>query len=172
MSKDMEEQSERWILLPFCFGCSSRSSIAAASPTPLNGATLTSSQSRQKDSSITKKSKKALRFKLSKSKLSHGIRRLIRSLKSVSQLFVYKVEVDEEEEEKEIEIGYPTDVKHLTHIGWDGSTTISNAAKGWENLTPSEIISFPSISLKQFEVAMAEQAAAAAAAATDGDKPV
>lgn len=70
----------------------------------------------------------------------------------------------DDKEEKELEIGYPTDVKHLTHIGWDGSTTISNAAKGWENLTPSEIISFPSISLKQFEAAMAEQAA--------GNKPV
>lgn len=77
----------------------------------------------------------------------------------------------DEEEEKEMEIGYPTDVKHLTHIGWDGSTTVSNVAKGWENLTPSEIISFPSISLKQFEVAMAEQAATAAAV-TVGDKPV
>lgn len=71
-----------------------------------------------------------------------------------------------EEEEKDLEIGYPTDVKHLTHIGWDGSTTISNATKGWENLTPSEIISFPSISLKQFEVAMAQQASSAA---TTGD---
>lgn len=74
-----------------------------------------------------------------------------------------------EEEEKEMEIGYPTDVKHLTHIGWDGSTTISNSAKGWENLTTSEIISFPSISLKQFEIAMAKQAEAAAAAAAGGD---
>lgn len=84
----------------------------------------------------------------------------------------YKDEMNEEEE-KEMEIGYPTDVKHLTHIGWDGSTTISNLAKGWENLTTSEIISFPSISLKQFEIAMAKQAEAAAASATAvGDKLV
>ena len=76
-------------------------------------------------------------------------------------VLVYKDDIIEEE--KEMEIGYPTDVKHLTHIGWDGSTTISNAVKGWENLTTSEIISFPSISLQQFEVAMTQQAAVAAA---------
>lgn len=71
---------------------------------------------------------------------------------------VYKEEMEDEEEEKEMEIGYPTDVKHVTHIGWDGSTTI-NPIKGWENLKAPEIVSFPStISIKQFEVAMAAQA--------------
>ncbi|KMT14958.1 hypothetical protein BVRB_3g064660 [Beta vulgaris subsp. vulgaris] len=158
MSKHMKAQTDRWIILPYSFDCSSCSSVAVGSRIPPNNATQTS---RQKDSSITKKS---FSFKLPKSKLSHGIRRLIRSLKSISQFFVYKEEMHEEEE-KDLEIGYPTDVKHLTHIGWDGSTTISNATKGWENLTPSEIISFPSISLKQFEVAMAQQASAA----TTGD---
>ncbi|KAH9617605.1 hypothetical protein KSS87_022557 [Heliosperma pusillum] len=29
--------------------------------------------------------------------------------------------VIEEEEEKEMQIGFPTDVKHVAHIGWDGS---------------------------------------------------
>ncbi|XP_021745877.1 CRIB domain-containing protein RIC4-like [Chenopodium quinoa] len=168
MSKDMKERRERWIILPFSFGCSSRSSIAVGSPSPPNDAVLNSRQGKQNDLPITKKTMNSISFKLPKSKLSQGIRRLIRSLKTVSQFFVYKEEMDVEEE-KELEIGFPTDVKHLTHIGWDGSTTVSNDAKGWENLTPSEIISFPSISLKQFEVAMAEQAAAAAAV---GEKPV
>ncbi|XP_057548557.1 CRIB domain-containing protein RIC4-like isoform X2 [Amaranthus tricolor] len=154
----MKDQSERWIILPFSFGCSSNSSVAVGSPSPLNDAAQTS---RQKDLPICKKSKNALSFKYPTSKLSNGIRRFIRSLKSVSKFFVYKDDIIEEE--KEMEIGYPTDVKHLTHIGWDGSTTISNAVKGWENLTTSEIISFPSISLPQFEVAMTQQAAVAAA---------
>ncbi|KAG6392309.1 hypothetical protein SASPL_146525 [Salvia splendens] len=33
---------------------------------------------------------------------------------TISQFFVVK--------ERELEIGYPTDVKHVAHIGWDGST--------------------------------------------------
>ncbi|KAD0527121.1 hypothetical protein E3N88_44125 [Mikania micrantha] len=32
--------------------------------------------------------------------------------------------------EREMEIGYPTDVKHLAHIGWDGS---SGSAPSWMN---------------------------------------
>ena len=68
---------------------------------------------------------------------------------------VYKEE-EEEEMEREMEIGYPTDVKHVTHIGLDGSTT-TNPIKGWESLKVPEIISFPSISLRQFELAMAAQ---------------
>lgn len=73
---------------------------------------------------------------------------------------------EEELEEKgmEMEIGYPTDVKHVTHIGLDGSTTTTNPnIKGWENLnnfttTPHHLISsFPSISLRQFELSMAAQ---------------
>ncbi|KAL8192550.1 hypothetical protein R6Q57_027735 [Mikania cordata] len=32
--------------------------------------------------------------------------------------------------ERDMEIGYPTDVKHLAHIGWDGS---SGSAPSWMN---------------------------------------
>ena len=76
---------------------------------------------------------------------------------------VYKEEEEEEEEEeqeKEMEIGFPTDVKHVTHIGLDGSTT-TNPVKGmgWENQlnNPPEVLSFPTISIKQFELAMTAQ---------------
>lgn len=48
---------------------------------------------------------------------------------------MYKDEDDENEEEEEeemgMEIGFPTDVKHVTHIGIDGSTT-SILTKGWD----------------------------------------
>ncbi|GAA0176610.1 hypothetical protein LIER_42106 [Lithospermum erythrorhizon] len=74
--------------------------------------------------------------------------KLMRS-KTLSQLFVHKGEI--EEIEVEMEIGNPTDVKHVTHIGWDGSTSI-NPVMGWENLKAPELLSFPSISLKQFEL--------------------
>lgn len=39
---------------------------------------------------------------------------------TISQFFVVK--------EREIEIGYPTDVKHVAHIGWDGA---SGTAPSW-----------------------------------------
>lgn len=70
---------------------------------------------------------------------------------------VYKEEMEQMEKEMEMEIGFPTDVKHVTHIGLDGSTTTSSCLNNWENLKASEILSFPSISLEQFELAMASQ---------------
>ncbi|XP_019171476.1 PREDICTED: CRIB domain-containing protein RIC10-like isoform X2 [Ipomoea nil] len=42
--------------------------------------------------------------------------------KYISSIFVVK------EPEIEIQIGYPTDVKHLAHIGWDGQT---GSAPSW-----------------------------------------
>ncbi|KAL0300812.1 UNVERIFIED_CONTAM: CRIB domain-containing protein RIC10 [Sesamum radiatum] len=41
---------------------------------------------------------------------------------TLSQIFVVK--------EREMEIGYPTDVKHVAHIGWDGP---SGNAPTWMN---------------------------------------
>lgn len=58
--------------------------------------------------------------------------------------------------EADMEIGYPTDVKHVTHIGFDGSTTTNNV-KGWDNLKPPELLSLSPITFKQFELAMATQ---------------
>ncbi|XP_043707375.1 CRIB domain-containing protein RIC10-like [Telopea speciosissima] len=43
-------------------------------------------------------------------------------LKYISQIFVVK--------EREMEIGHPTDVKHVAHIGWDNQ---SGNAPGWMN---------------------------------------
>uniref|UniRef100_A0A7N0UCZ7 CRIB domain-containing protein n=1 Tax=Kalanchoe fedtschenkoi TaxID=63787 RepID=A0A7N0UCZ7_KALFE len=45
-----------------------------------------------------------------------------KGLKFITQIFVVK--------EREIEIGYPTDVKHVAHIGWDGA---SGTAPAWMN---------------------------------------
>lgn len=64
----------------------------------------------------------------------------------------------EEIEEVEMEIGYPTDVKHVTHIGLDGSTKINPMIKGWDNSKEQDLLSFPSISIQQFELPMASQA--------------
>nr|KYP74685.1 hypothetical protein KK1_007372 [Cajanus cajan] len=40
---------------------------------------------------------------------------LLKGLRYISQIF------DEEEENKEIQIGFPTDVKHLAHIGCENA---------------------------------------------------
>ncbi|KAI4304283.1 hypothetical protein MLD38_039816 [Melastoma candidum] len=47
---------------------------------------------------------------------------IYKGFKFLSQIFVVK--------EREMEIGYPTDVKHVAHIGWDGH---SGSAPGWMN---------------------------------------
>ncbi|XP_039063862.1 CRIB domain-containing protein RIC10-like [Hibiscus syriacus] len=47
---------------------------------------------------------------------------IYKGFKFISQIFVVK--------EREMEIGYPTDVKHVAHIGWDG---ISGSAPSWMN---------------------------------------
>ncbi|KAE9619392.1 putative CRIB domain-containing protein [Lupinus albus] len=44
---------------------------------------------------------------------SKKVNGLLRGLKYISQIF-------ENEKEEEIQIGNPTDVKHVAHIGWDG----------------------------------------------------
>ncbi|KAK4725842.1 hypothetical protein R3W88_030759 [Solanum pinnatisectum] len=148
----MKEKSvEKFFMLPFFIGCGSESSVV-----------VTTSSQTKNSSQITKESSSNVKMKtfwgfwaMTRPRFSQNVQRLKRHFKGFSQLFARKEEV--EEEETEIEIGYPTDVKHLTHIGWDGSTTI-NPIKGWENLKPPEIISFPTISIKQFELAMAAQA--------------
>ncbi|KAK9133515.1 hypothetical protein Scep_013043 [Stephania cephalantha] len=43
-----------------------------------------------------------------------------KGFKFITQIFVVK--------EREMEIGYPTDVKHVAHIGWDGQ---SGSAPSW-----------------------------------------
>uniref|UniRef100_A0A5B7AAL0 Putative CRIB domain-containing protein RIC7-like n=1 Tax=Davidia involucrata TaxID=16924 RepID=A0A5B7AAL0_DAVIN len=43
---------------------------------------------------------------------------LIKGLRYISQIF-------DNEKEEEMQIGYPTDVKHVAHIGWDGPSANS-----------------------------------------------
>ena len=40
------------------------------------------------------------------------------------------------EEEEEIEIGNPTDVKHVAHIGWDGPSATPASAPSWVSTLP------------------------------------
>lgn len=60
-------------------------------------------------------------FLLESSPMSTKMKGIYKSFKLISQIFVVK--------EREMEIGYPTDVKHVAHIGWDGS----GSAPSWMN---------------------------------------
>ncbi|KAJ9558890.1 hypothetical protein OSB04_013504 [Centaurea solstitialis] len=59
--------------------------------------------------------------------------------------------------EKELEIGFPTDVKHVTHIGADGTMT-TDPDKNWDHIQLPEALSFPTVSMQQFEVALSKEA--------------
>jgi len=52
--------------------------------------------------------------------MSAKVKGLFKGFKHISNIFVYK--------EHEMEIGYPTDVRHVAHIGWDGH---SGNAPSW-----------------------------------------
>ncbi|KAF2953987.1 CRIB domain-containing protein RIC4 isoform X1 [Oryza sativa Japonica Group] len=114
------------------------------------------------------------------------VARLLRGFKNLSQIFaVYEDDgEEEEEEEREMVIGLPTDVKHVAHIGWDGSTNTTTSLRSWNRAAPPSSSAsaastssalpapapppppsqqqppLPAFSMRQFELAMAAQAAA------------
>ncbi|RZC50746.1 hypothetical protein C5167_019178 [Papaver somniferum] len=53
----------------------------------------------------------------------HKMKGLCKSFKFISQIFVVT-------KDREMEIGFPTDVKHVAHIGWDNQST---NAPSWMN---------------------------------------
>ncbi|KAL6659408.1 hypothetical protein ACP70R_003448 [Stipagrostis hirtigluma subsp. patula] len=56
--------------------------------------------------------------------MAYKMKGVFKGLKVISQIFVVK--------EHEMEIGYPTNVKHVAHVGWD-SPTGSAASPSWMN---------------------------------------
>ncbi|XP_062023566.1 CRIB domain-containing protein RIC6-like isoform X2 [Rosa rugosa] len=49
---------------------------------------------------------------------SSKMKGLLKGLRYISQIF-------DDDKEQEIQIGFPTDVKHVAHIGWDGPSTMN-----------------------------------------------
>ncbi|KAJ8646169.1 hypothetical protein MRB53_007917 [Persea americana] len=148
----MRDRMERLVVLPFSIGCVSQSSVALGENNPKK-TKQDANPSSTRECLSGGKMKNSLGFlPVPKSNISAGFHRLIRGFKNFSHLFVYK---EEDMEEMDMEIGFPTDVKHVTHIGWDGSTT---TMKSWDDLKSPDLFSLPSISLRQFELAMATQA--------------
>ncbi|KAJ6762438.1 CRIB DOMAIN-CONTAINING PROTEIN RIC2 [Salix koriyanagi] len=124
---------EKLVLLPFSIGC------------------VSESRAREEDeesSSSTESTKTSLKFLApSKPNVSTGFHKLVKA---------YKEEI--EELEVEIEIGLPTNVKHVTHIGWDHDSPNTNPVQGWENLISTDLLSLQSATSRQFELVMAGQA--------------
>ncbi|RID48169.1 hypothetical protein BRARA_I04703 [Brassica rapa] len=59
--------------------------------------------------------------------MSSSMKSLLKGLRYISQVF------ESGKEEEEIEIGNPTDVKHVAHIGWDGPSATPASAPSWLN---------------------------------------
>ncbi|XP_023528703.1 CRIB domain-containing protein RIC1-like [Cucurbita pepo subsp. pepo] len=54
-----------------------------------------------------------------------SVKGLMKGIKYISQIF--------DEKEQEMQIGLPTDVKHVAHIGWDGPSANQNNTPTWMN---------------------------------------
>ncbi|KAJ8470315.1 hypothetical protein OPV22_024658 [Ensete ventricosum] len=146
-----DRRMDRLVAFPFSVGCVSQSSVAITESHPKRaqqiepGGTAASSGGGGRHSTGKRPG------------ISAGIQKMLKSLKRFSQLFV----LDKEEEEEvvvEMEIGFPTDVQHVAHIGWDGFSGMSTM-KSWGRAP--ECLSLPnSFSLNPLELAMAAQAGA------------
>ncbi|KAG6384497.1 hypothetical protein SASPL_155688 [Salvia splendens] len=113
---------------------------------------------RTKMRSNTRKMKKAYLVKFEEPSKPIGdskIPEAVQESQELSQSFVYKDEL--EDTEMGMEIGLPTDVKHVTHIGLDGCAS-SILSKGWNNLTQSRYDHLPSFSSTPLQLAMAKNA--------------
>ncbi|XP_071709824.1 CRIB domain-containing protein RIC4 [Rutidosis leptorrhynchoides] len=139
----MKDRMERLVVLPFTAGCVSSSSVSVCihherRPKEQVG-TVCRSMEMVKDLNGTSNAHMMKGLSklpiLSKPNINIGLHRLIRTMKSLSQSLVFKEEMDELE--TEMEIGLPTDVKHVTHIGFDGPLT-PTATRTINNLTVSQ----------------------------------
>ncbi|KAG4992620.1 hypothetical protein AAZX31_09G229800 [Glycine max] len=151
----MRQRMERLVILPFSAGCISEASVAVGVPYPRRSKpdtnapppTIKRSKSVEDSEILSGESmKNSLRLLdvVPKPNLSNGFNRLVKGFKNISQLFVEKDEF--EEVEIDMEIGCPTDVQHVTHIGWDGIATSAAdpIMKGWDALIPHELLSLSS----------------------------
>ncbi|THG02022.1 hypothetical protein TEA_009325 [Camellia sinensis var. sinensis] len=60
-----------------------------------------------------------------------GIMKVISDKEMIISSRNWTISIGSVVKEREIEIGYPTDVKHVAHIGWDGPS--SGSAPSWMN---------------------------------------
>ncbi|KAL8166244.1 hypothetical protein V2J09_007743 [Rumex salicifolius] len=145
----MRDRMERFAVLPFSFGCVSQASVDVAEERPKRSRLGLKSPSTRinEDEYEESLSGDNLRHSsrlltLPRPNLSTGVNKIVKGFKSLSQLFMYEDEMGELG--MKMEIGCPTDVKHVTHIGWDGTTTTnlnsdSNHIMQWNHLFTPEL---------------------------------
>nr|UPE51604.1 CRIB motif-containing scaffold protein [Hordeum vulgare] len=142
---------------PFSIGCMSQSAVAVADPlekkpmppppaqqqadTPSSSTTAATTQERSAgEESGEDKARNAAASGI----VSAGVQRLLKGIKTF--FAAYDGEEEEDEDEAEIVIGFPTDVQHVGHIGWDGINKVGGMVGAFS--LPS------SLSLRQLEIAM------------------
>ncbi|KAE9617731.1 hypothetical protein Lal_00027274 [Lupinus albus] len=148
----MRHRMERLVILPFSAGCISDATVAVGVPQPRRSRssnsntpapeTKGSEDPENLESLYGESMKNLLRFLdvVPKPNISNGFNRIFKGFKNFSRLFVEK---EEDSEELGMEIGCPTDVQHVTHIGWDGiatTTSVHDQMKGWDNLIPPHLL--------------------------------
>ncbi|THU43957.1 hypothetical protein C4D60_Mb02t02330 [Musa balbisiana] len=139
----------KFVVLPFSLGCVSQSSVAVGENRQRR-AQADAPSAIPADGEPGKTRSSFMLRPPPRPNISAGFQKLIRSFKSLPQLFaVYDDEEEEEEEEVVMEIGFPTDVQHVAHVGWDGFHGVS--AMNW--VKGPEFLPLPSLSMRQLEVA-------------------
>ncbi|CAH1424560.1 unnamed protein product [Lactuca virosa] len=154
----MKEKKTSFVVLPFYIGCLSQ--ITTCEKNSSQSRTTAMAESNQVATSMVvegESSSSMVKLKRSwsyvaprRSNITTVMDKLVKlTFRSFARVFAYK-DIEDIKTETEMEIGFPTDVKHVTHIGYDGSMT-TNPEKIWDHfqLQPLETHSFPSVSLKQ-----------------------
>ncbi|XP_018485551.1 CRIB domain-containing protein RIC2 [Raphanus sativus] len=128
----------RCVTLPFSLGCSKHSSVAVAATTHQHKKPnqLIKRRDESEDNGFLVQKEDT---KIDNNNGANISDKIIRSFKSFSHFFICYEDEDEderEERETEMEIGFPTDVKHLSHIGVDGTMTTFDVSSSSFPLAP------------------------------------
>ncbi|XP_076926609.1 CRIB domain-containing protein RIC4-like [Bidens hawaiensis] len=154
----MKDRMERLVIFPFTAGCVNSSSVSvciqherrlkehinSAGTVGRSLEVIKEAKGTSNDEMVKGMSKFPI---LSKPNIYIGFHRITQTIKSLSQSLVNKEDVDDQE--MELEIGLPTNVKHVTHIGFDGPLT--QVANGCNHLAFIDILSLCPDSMSRFE---------------------
>nr|XP_043634723.1 CRIB domain-containing protein RIC4-like [Erigeron canadensis] len=164
----MKDRMERLVAFPFATACVSASSVAVCvqhgrrskedidfSHMVCRSFDTTKDPKVEEGESGENIMKSSFKFtSLSKPSVSIRLQRLTKTIKNLSQSLGVKEEMGEVE--MEMEIGVPTDVKHVAHVGFDGSVTSEAANHQGTNLTASsDFLGFCPISFARLEERLA-----------------
>lgn len=168
---------DRFAVFPFSMGCMSQSAVSVADPSEKKAqaqdqgdpsssssaaAVTTATMAALAGSSEGGTAGEAVKAAATPGLVAAGVSRLMKGIRSLSQMFAAYDGEEEEEEEREMVIGYPTDVQHVGHIGWDGHNNTVGAGAAMASMVNA--FSLPSsLSLRHLDMAMDRAAAHASA---------